>query len=927
MITNEQFASKKFNFKKLFKYIFLTILAFIIFLFIYVFTVIANTPKIDTSHLYDYLAESTTILDDEGNLVNNIYAADGGNRENIDYKDMPQNLVNAVVSIEDKTFWTHNGFNFWRMAGSVVNSIFSGDRISGTSTITQQLSRNIFLSEKKSERSLNRKISEAYYTIILEANLDKEQILEAYLNTIYLGNNSYGVEAAAKSYFNKDAKDLTLIECASLAALPQAPDSYALVKQRASTEGTSGLQENQPIVYEDADNIYYYNGEVSKSRRDTTLKLMRENGYISQADYDSAISGKLLDCISVNPNASNGSSYFTDYLIDEVASDLMEKYNITEQEAKNQIYTGGLKVYSTLNKQAQDAVEEGFAQTDLFPSISDINYDDAYNIVTSSGDIMLYAYDNYFDENGTFTLTPDEYKIKNGNLVLLKNKRLKFYKTTVNGEIDYSVEFNSMYDFINGVLYSLEGGTILIPQEYKTLDKDGNLVIDKAFFKDTTVNANFLKKSGDDYTIPSSCYQLKSFVRQPQAAMVITDYTNGQVKAMVGGRDTTGQMLYNRATNLRQPGSAIKPLSVYSSALQQSKEAVDNDETMYFEDFDEDENSKYYGKYWTMASYINDEPIDEDGKDWPVNWYDEYRGEMSMVEAVEQSVNTCAVRVYRQIGSQYAVKQLKKFGITSVVEEGETNDMNAAALALGGMSKGISPLEMSAAFGVFPNGGTRVETVAYTKVVDKNGKTILATNPKETKVIDKGVAYITRKILESVVNNGLATDAKVAGKATGGKTGTTSNYFDLWFCGFTPQYSAAIWIGNDVNLSLYTSTSYRSTTTLFAYIMNRATAGMDGEFPSKPSNVVESDGDYFIRGTEDGVRRAPTTKTEKAVEKVEKKVEELEQEIKEVVDDNDKSEDNDKKENEDKKENDNSSTNTQTQNNSQATNTSSNPSN
>ncbi len=904
--------------KKIFKGFLGICVAMAVFVAIYGFTVIANTPKIDPDNIYDYLSESSVLLDDEGNEIESIYL-DSGNRTNIDYKDMPEDLVNAVVAIEDKTFWKHHGFNFWRMMGAVKNSIFSGDSISGTSTITQQLARNVYLSETKSVRSLARKISEAYYTVIIEKNMTKKEIMEAYLNTIYLGNNAYGIESAAKAYFNKDAKDLDLAECAALAALPKAPDSYALVKKKDASEGTTGLSKSQVVIYENADYIYYYNGDVSKNRRETTLKFMKEQGYITAKEQKAALKVNLAKRLDVSASgASSGTSYFVDYMIDELAEDLMDKYNYTKAEAREKIYSGGLTIQTTLNKKAQNAIEEEFAKSSNFPSVSNIRYDSNGNILNEGGSITLYKYGNYFNDNGDFVLNENEYKVKDGNIVLLKGKRLNFYKTTVNGTTDYSVEFKNLYQFKEGVFYSIEGGVINIPQKYKSLDNDGNLVIDKSFFDDESIKQKtpeFLKKSGSNYVVPKTCYTLRSSVRQPQAAMVITDYTNGQIKAMVGGRDVTGRKLYNRAINPRQPGSAIKPLSVYSAALQKGKEDYDDNNKKNFKNYSDGENVKYYGDYWTASSGINDKPINLNGTSWPKNFYSGYKGEMTMRKGIEQSVNTVAVRIFRQLGADYSLKQLKKFGITSVVEEGNTNDLNASALALGGMTKGISPLEMSAAFGTIPNKGVRVDSVSYTSVKDKKGDTILKSKSKETKVLDEGVAFITQDMLRTTVTNGLAGKAQVSGQTTGGKTGTTTDVMDIWFCGFTPQYSAAIWIGNDINIEINANSGLAAS--LWSKIMTKATSGMSGSLPSAPSNVTRKNGEYFISGTENGVtfNSSMSGEAKKKKEEAEKKKKEAEAKKKKEEAEKKKAEQ-EKAEQQQNQQQNNTDTNTDTNNNS-----------
>ncbi len=362
---------------------------------------------------------------------------------------------------------------------------------------------------------------------------------------------------------------------------------------------------------------------------------------------------------------------------------------------------------------------------------------------------------------------------------------------------------------------------------------------------------------------------------------------------MVGGRETTGKKLYNRAINPRQPGSSIKPLAVYSAALQQGKDAADKNTPMTFTDYDNKENSKYYGDYWTASSGINDAPIKMNGKDWPKNFYSGYKGEMTMRKAVENSVNTVAVRVSRQVGTSYSIKQLKKFGITTLVEDGDTNDNNASALALGGMTKGISPIEMSAAYGTIANQGTRVDTISYTKVEDKSGKTILETDPDETKVLDKSVAFVTQDILRTTVTNGICKLGQVPGVQTAGKSGTTSDAMDIWFCGFTPQYSAAIWIGNDVNVPLNTTSD--TAVALWSKIMRKAVAGMSGSLASQPSDVIKTDGEYYIKGTESGRRfdASMDEETRKKKEEEEKNKEEviieeiiIEEEIVEIPEDN-----------------------------------------
>jgi penicillin-binding protein 1A len=279
--------------------------------------------------------------------------------------------------------------------GAVRDSVFRNTRISGTSTITQQLARNIWLEEKKSEYSITRKIREAVYAMQLENKLTKEQIIEAYLNTIPLGNRSYGVQAAAQAYFSKDVGDLGLVECAALASLPQAPTRYALVQ---TIERDKVSEDNPKLIAVGTQYAYVYNDAV-ESRKNMVLDFMLEQGYINQSQLTEAKAVNLRDL--VNPSLENevgGSNYFADYTIKTVISDLMSELNIDEERARQMVYAGGLKIYTTINSNTQRLIEEDFADNDNFPKLTPLK-DKAGDILnTKSGAKLLYNFENYFDE-------------------------------------------------------------------------------------------------------------------------------------------------------------------------------------------------------------------------------------------------------------------------------------------------------------------------------------------------------------------------------------------------------------------------------------------------------------------------------------------------------------------------------------------------
>ena len=696
--SNSKQTIKRSNKKKIVKRIFITFILLILMGSIsvggYAFYCISNAPKIQTDKIYDTLDITTDIYDDKDNLVDIVYYSE--NRKISSYDDLPKNLKNAFIAVEDKTFWKHNGFNFKRMIGAILG-VFKGERISGTSTITQQLARNVFLPEEKSERSIRRKIVEMYYAYEIEKTMSKKEILTAYLNTIYLGSGCYGVETAAKTYFSRDVNDLTLEQCAALAALPQAPSEYALITYEKG-EKTVKLRKG------------LYANDAAQDRRNLILALMEEQGYITAKERKKATK-PLEDFIKVGTNPLTSKSAFRDYILETVKNDLMTKYGIDEQQAISKLYTKGLKIYSTVDIQAQKAITNEFKKSENFP------------------------------------------KAANGSKV--------------------------------------------------------------------------------------------------EAAMVITEVGSGKIKAMSGTREATGEKLFNRATNPRQPGSAIKPLTVYSAALQKSYEYHKEGKQFEYHDYGYDrQGTAGYGDYITVSSKVIDERMVVDGDVWPNNVTRSYSGENTFMTAIQQSINTCAVKILAQVGVDYSMNLLKEYGISSAIDDRteSVNDLNYAALGLGAMAEGISPLEMSLAYAAFPGGGLRYKPICYTKVTDGNGKVLLETKSKSVRVLDEGVAWIMTDVLKKVVSNGIASGASVKGIQVGGKTGTTDDTYDIWFSGFTPTYSAALWIGTDDNVRMDTISF--TAARMWSRIIDNIDAAKQGDYKAKPNNVIKYLGEYYTKGTE-----------------------------------------------------------------------------
>ena len=662
----------------------------------YVAYTIAHAPKIHPDQIYSTLDVSSHIYNDKGKLIEDIYYEE--NREIAKYEDLPDNVKNAFVAIEDKTFWTHSGFNFRRIFGAIWNSLTGGGEISGTSTITQQLARNVFLPEEKSIRSIKRKIIEMYYASQIEDELSKEEILTAYLNTIYLGYGCYGVDTAAKYYFSKDLEDLSLAQCAALAALPQAPGLYALIV-------------TEPDDYTTKIKKGLYANDVSAERRYLVLDLMAEQGYITAEEAEEA-KIPLKDFIKPGSLSKGTNSAFKDYLIETVIADLMKEYDISEDKATEMVYTKGLHIYSTLNSQAQKVVTREFKDKSSFPS------------------------------------------------ALKENAKV-------------------------------------------------------------------------------------------EAAMVITEVGTGEIKAMVGTRKVTGEKLFNRATNPRQPGSSIKPLAVYAPALQKSYEYMKKGETFPFKKTGYDrQGTNGWGKYITPSSSVVDEKMTVQGKVWPQNFSRTYTGWKNFRLALQQSINTCAIKILAQVGVDYSIEKVKEFGITTLVDDTSksSNDVNLAALGLGAMTEGVTPLDMALAYAAFPNGGVVNSGICYYKVTDSDGKVILEGKSKEKRVLNEGVAWIMTDILKTVVSRGIAGDAAISGEQVGGKTGTTDQTWDIWFDGFTPKYSAALWIGTDDNSELNTTSA--TAARLWSRIMSQVKRAKGGTYKEQPDNVMYQDGEFYIKGTQ-----------------------------------------------------------------------------
>lgn len=846
--------------------------------YMYVTMALKDIEPIDPDMIAAKLTENSVIVDSEGRILEYIHQKEGL-RKVIRYEDMSKDLINAFVAVEDKTFFEHNGFNIVRLFGAVKDTLTTGKRLGGTSTITQQLARNIYLFEVRSKRDIDRKIKEAYYAIELEKYLKKEQIIEGYLNLVYLGANSNGVEAAAQAYFSKTAAELDYIESALLAGIVKSPSLYPPMLNIKKVEVNS-----DHYVFDDTDPLYtlVYNPRC-EDRYLTSIYLMHQNGKITDAEYEYAKTIDLRTVINPGKTAQTEiSSFFADMVRDEVIADLVEAYGYSVADATNLLYTGGFTIESTIDFDMQKTLESHYAQTNFtsyygestavavrafqrdnglavdgvagqntlakirelsgmdtsvftqsvyqrgndseevvllkktlfelgylinnenFPKVT-VMLDAQGNIISEeSKRLLVYKQSNLIDENGNFIIPSSDYEFDaDGNLVLFKGKRMYFYPHYQNDQLvsiqlvvketfTYSDDRDNeklaggKFNLTN--LFTYAGSDVLVPNEYKTFDANSNVVINKSFL---TENPNFFKVDGNQNLLVTKGNFVISDqgVIQPQSAMVIIDYHNGELKSIVGGRNITGQRMYNRATNPRQPGSAIKPLSVFTPA-------VDS------------------GRY-TAATVTDDRPVyllGDPAVRWPLNWYEAYPqfakhwGLVTLRESVQHSINVTAALIVQDLGVPTALDYLNRFGISTLVTSGPTNDANIAAVALGGMTRGITPLELTAAYGAIANKGILNDVITYKTVKNSRGEVILKNESKQKYIVDENVAYIVQDMMRTSVESGVATPAKLSPKndiiPVSGKTGTTSSNIDAWFIGYTPYYVGGVWFGNDLNIPL-----------------------------------------------------------------------------------------------------------------------------
>ncbi|MBS6105969.1 transglycosylase domain-containing protein [Anaerococcus sp.] len=783
--------------------------------------VMKTAPKIDANIIKYEMSQNSTIVDEDGKEVDSIATKEY--REIVDYDKIPENLKHAFVAVEDERFYKHPGLDPQSIIGSAIENFRAGGIVRGGSTITQQLARNTYLNN---DQTYQRKIREIYLALEIEKNLDKDEILGAYLNRVFMGQNSYGVQAAAKTYFDKDVSDLNLAQCAALAGIVQSPSENSLYKAIKVSEVT-----DQKVLGEftiEGEKYAAVFNPAPFEREKYVLDKMLEHGYISKKEYKDAknfdVASSIVPAERTNTEIA---SYFNSLLEKQVVNKLMELYNMSENQAWDRLYYGGLRITTTIDPDMQKQLENIYADFSSYligdtsgwssAPLLDLKYDDYGNIINSKGNLIYYSKANLLNENNDIRLRNDEaWFDEDGNIVLSTNKA---YLDQTN------LMFRDYYslDDQNKNLRTHKTGYI----SFKTnddikLDDDNNIVISKEYLEKNP--KLFTYYDDETFSINKDFYDIDlNGVIQPQASTVVMDHENGHIKAIMGGRDQTGTRILDRASSIpRQPGSAIKPIATYTAAL-------DNG--------------------FNLATGVDDVPLlmNEDDEPWPKNVYNYYEGVVPIRKAIERSINTIAVRTLNEVGIETSIDYLKNFGIikengndnfVSASENNQTNDENLAALGVGAMTHGLTNLEMTAAYAALANKGEYNEPLTFSKIEDSTGKVLFDDKDiVKHKVTSEETAYQMTSALQSAGES--YGNIYLNGTDFATKTGTTDDYVDFWCMGYTPYYTVGIWMGADDQSIRMNGTSIQRAALMWNTINNQILDGYETRTFERPESIVE----------------------------------------------------------------------------------------
>jgi penicillin-binding protein 1A len=607
-------------------------------------------------------------------------------------REVPDVMKQAILAAEDERFYQHGGVDYLSVARAALANLASGSQ-QGAGTITMQVARNFFLTR---EKTVTRKLREVLLAWKIEANLSKDEILELYVNQIFLGQRAYGFAAASQIYFGRPLKDVSVAEAAMLAGLPKAPSTY------------------NPVT----------NPKRAKTRQLYVLRRMHELKYITEAQLQEAQTAPL--------NVRQGVHDVLPTRAEAVAE--MARQIVFEAYGED-AYTKGITVWTTVRRADQDA---------------------AYAAVRRG----VIEYDRRHGYRG-----PEAYvNLPADQAELDQALDRVFQETSDSDNLESAVVLDATPNEVRVVLAS--GDVVLVNGD--GLKFVARNLTDKSAATQRIRRGAVVRLARDEKGRPSLTQ-----LPQAEAAFVALQPADGAILALVGAFDYDRSKFNHVTQAQRQPGSAFKPF-IYSAALE---------------------------KGFSPATVINDAPFfvpgdKAGGEDWePKNYDGKFDGPMRLRNALAKSKNLVTVRVLQAIGTQYAQDYITKFGFDP--------KLHPPYLTMGLGAGSATPLQMAAAYAIFANGGYRVLPYLIAKVTDARGNVLSEAKPAVAgedaeHAIDPRNAFIMTTLLRDVIAFGTATRAQVLGrKDMAGKTGTTNENIDAWFCGFNASQVGVAWIGYD----------------------------------------------------------------------------------------------------------------------------------
>ena len=677
-----------------------------------------------------------------------VYTADGAligeygeeRRSFVRIQDVPPVLKQAILAAEDDRFYQHSGVDFLGIARATAANLVTGGKRQGASTITMQVARNFYLSR---EKTISRKLYEILLSFKIEQNLSKDQILEVYINQIYLGRRAYGFATAAQTYYGKPLKELNVAEAAMLAGLPKAPSAY------------------NPVV----------NPKRAALRQQYVLRRMTELGFITPTEQQQALNTQL-HVQNTSGNAGNTGADFggsADYVAEMARQIAVEQY-------REEAYTKGIRVITTIRKAEQEAAYKA-----LRKGVMDYDKRHGYRGAESYVEAERLNSEHSESLDEALSEVPDYGDLMAAIVTQTTNNSLTVYRY---------------------------GETIKLTGE--TLRFAAPMLSDKA-------PANKRLRPGAIVRIIQNDNKRWEITQLPEveSAFAAADPRTGAIRALVGGFDFNRNKFNHVTQAWRQPGSSFKPF-IYSAAFE-----------------------KGYGP----NSIVDDSPLSfpagETGSQaWePKNYDGKYDGPISIRTALARSKNMVSIRLLKSVGTKYAQDYVTKFGFDA------ERHPPYLTMALGAGS--VTPWQMLRAYSVFANGGYRIEPYLVQEIRDESGKVLARVDPPVAgdtaqRVIDERNAYLMDSIMKDVVRHGTAAKALVLKRGDlAGKTGTTNEYVDAWFCGYQPTVVAVAWIGFDQPRKLGSGeTGGSAALPMWINYMRVALEGVPESYPNTPDGLL-----------------------------------------------------------------------------------------